>query len=51
MGELEELVDEHDLSGAWFGAHARVNDAVVMVTMPEIRLISPRCFIVLDLTR
>jgi hypothetical protein len=51
MGELEELVDDHELSGARFSAHARVNDAVVMVTTPEIRLVSPQCFIVLDLTR
>jgi hypothetical protein len=51
LGELEETVDDHDLSGAWFSAHARVDSAVVMVTMPEICLVSPQCFIVLDLTR
>jgi hypothetical protein len=51
MGELDELIDEHELWGAWFSAHARVNDAVVMVTMPEIRQVNMRCFIVLDLTR
>ncbi len=36
MGELDELIDEHKLSRAWSSTHARVNDAVVMVTMPEI---------------
>jgi hypothetical protein len=39
--ELEETIDDHDLSGAWFSAHARVDGAVVMVTMSEIRLVSP----------
>jgi hypothetical protein len=34
LGELEKLVGDHDLSGAWISAHARVDDAVVMVTMP-----------------
>jgi hypothetical protein len=28
LGELEELVDDHDLSGAWFSAHARVDNVV-----------------------
>ncbi len=51
MAELEKLVDEHELLGAWFSTHARVDNAVVMVTMPEIRLVSPRCFIISDLTR
>ncbi len=51
MGELVELVDNHELSGAWFSTHARVDDAVVMVTTPGIRQVSPRCFIVSDLTR
>jgi hypothetical protein len=51
LGELEELVDDHDLTGAWFSAHAKVDDAVVMVRMPEICLVSPQCFIVLNLTR
>jgi hypothetical protein len=51
IGELDELIQEHELSGAWFSAHARVNNAVVMVMTPEICLVSPRCFIVLDLTR
>jgi hypothetical protein len=41
LGELEEMVDDHDLSGAWFSAHAGVDGAVVMVTAPEIRLVSP----------
>jgi hypothetical protein len=50
MGELVELVDDHELSGAWFSTHARVNNVVVMVTTPEIQQVSPRCFIVLDLT-
>ncbi len=48
LGELEELVDDHDLLGAWFIAHARVDGAVVMVTKSEIGLVSPQCFIVLD---
>ncbi len=51
MGELDELIEEHELSGAWFSAHARVDDAVVMVTTPEICLVCPHCFILLDLTR
>jgi hypothetical protein len=51
MGELDELIEEHDLSGAWFSAHATVKDAVAMVRTPEICLVSPRCFILLDLTR
>ncbi len=51
VDELQELVDEHELSGAWFSAHAGVNNVIVMVTRPEIGLISPRCFILLDLTR
>ncbi len=51
LGELEESVDYHDLLGAWFSAHARLNNVVVMVTSPEICLVSSRCFIVLDLTR
>ncbi len=51
LGELEELVDDHDLSGTWFRAQARVDGAVVMVPMPEICLVSPQCFVVLDLTR
>jgi hypothetical protein len=51
MGAFEELIDDHELLGAWFSAHARVNDVVVMVTTPEIRLVCPSWFIVLDLTR
>jgi hypothetical protein len=51
LGELEDLVDDHDLLGAWFGTHARIDGAVVMVTTPEICLVSLQCFIVLDLTR
>jgi hypothetical protein len=51
MGKLDEMIDEHELSGAWFSAHARVDDAVVMVTTPEIHLVSPRCFIILYLMR
>jgi hypothetical protein len=51
IGKLGELVDDHELSGAWCSAHARVHNAVVMVTMPEIRQVSQRCFIVLDLTK
>ena len=49
LGELEELVDDHDLSGAWFSTHARVDGAVVMVRIPEICLVTPRYFFVLDL--
>jgi hypothetical protein len=45
MGELVELVDNHELSGAWFSSHARFNDAVVIVKMPGIRQGIPRCFI------
>jgi hypothetical protein len=51
MGELDELIDEHELSRAWFSTHARVDNMVVMLMMPEIRQVSLRCFIVLDLTR
>jgi hypothetical protein len=45
LDELEELVDDHDLSGAWFSVHARVDNAVVMVTMPWIRQVSPQCLL------
>jgi hypothetical protein len=41
LGEVDKSIDEHDLSGTWFSAHDRVNKAVVMVTAPEIRLLSP----------
>jgi hypothetical protein len=41
LGELEETVEAHDLLGAWFSAYARVDSAVVMMTMPEIYLVSP----------
>ena len=41
MGELVELVDNHKLPGAWFSAHARVDDALAMVTMPGVRQVSP----------
>ncbi len=51
MSDLVELVDNHELSGAWFSAHARENNAVVMVTTPGIWQVSPECFILLDLTR
>ncbi len=51
MGELVELVDNHEISGAWFSVHARVDNLVVMVTTPGIWQLSPQCFIVLDLTR
>jgi hypothetical protein len=51
MGELDELIEEHDLLGAWFSTHVTVDNAVVMVMMPEIRLVSPCCFILLDQTR
>jgi hypothetical protein len=51
LGELEELVDDHDLLGVWFSPHARVDGAVVMVMTPDLRLVSPRSCIVLDLTR
>jgi hypothetical protein len=51
MGELDELIEEHELPGAWFSAHARVNNAVVMVTAPEIWQVSLRYFILLGLTR
>ncbi len=44
LGDLEETVDDHDLSRAWFSVHARVDSAVVMVTTPEICLVSPQCF-------
>ncbi len=44
LGELEEMVDDHDLLGAWFSAHVRVDGAVVMVTAPEICLVSLQCF-------
>ncbi len=37
MGELVELVDNHELQRAWFSTHARVNDAVAMVMMPGFR--------------
>ncbi len=51
LGELENLVDDHDLLGASFSTHSRVGNAIVMVTTPEIQQVSPRCFIILDLTR
>jgi hypothetical protein len=51
ISELVELVDNHELSGAWFSAHARVNNAVVTVTTPGIWQVSTQCFIVFDLTR
>jgi hypothetical protein len=51
MGKLDELIDEHELSGAWFSAHARVDNGVVMVTTQEIQQVSLHCFIVLDLRR
>jgi hypothetical protein len=44
MGELVELVDNHELWGAWFSAHARVDDAIVMVTMPGIWQVSHTMF-------
>ncbi len=44
LGGLEETVDDHDISGACFSAHARVDGVVVLVTTPEICLVSPRCF-------
>jgi hypothetical protein len=37
LHKFEEAVEVHRLSGQWFSAHARVDGAVVMVTMPEIR--------------
>jgi hypothetical protein len=51
MGELDELIDEHKLSRAWYSAHAGVDNVVMMVTMPEIGQVSLCCFVVLDLTR
>jgi hypothetical protein len=51
LGEFEELVDGRDLSGAWFSTHARVDNAVVMVMMPEIQQVSPLFFTLLDLKR
>ncbi len=41
LGELEGLVDDHDLLGAWFSAHANVDGVVVMVAMSEIKQVSP----------
>jgi hypothetical protein len=35
----------HLLSGQWFSAHARVDGAVVMVTMPEICQVSVNIFV------
>jgi hypothetical protein len=40
MGGLVELVDNHELLGAWFSAHARIDNAIVMVTRPGIRQVS-----------
>ena len=37
---LREAVEAHGLLGQWFGAHARVNGTVVVVTTPDIHRVS-----------
>ncbi len=44
LHRLREAVDDHSLNQRWFSAHARVDGTVMMVTTPDILLVSQNKF-------